>query len=176
MENIEQYASCAGFEQYASIPFQMLSGCVMSRSGERCVRNAEVKGSNPSGSTTSERVVLVPIFLFHKKSVTRSTVPPFLQKVTLCLRCSLVNALTTLRLATNFLWVATTAPYRHLYLWRKPIYWKASNQVRFDAFRLVVQTAFVNNLWIFKNSFLFWGNLCLFSAYSWKDFFVLIIQ
>ena len=51
MENIEQYASCAGFEQYASIPFQMLSGCVMSRSGERCVRNAEVKGSNPSGST-----------------------------------------------------------------------------------------------------------------------------
>ena len=32
MENIEQYASYAGFERYTSIPFQMLSGCVMSRS------------------------------------------------------------------------------------------------------------------------------------------------
>ena len=42
-------------------------------------------------------------FLFHKKSVTRSTVPPFPQKVPLRLRCSLVNALATLRLATNFL-------------------------------------------------------------------------
>ena len=54
-------------------------------------------------------------FLFHKKSVTRSTVPPFPQKVTLRLRCSLVNALTTLRLAVGFLRVATTAPYWHLF-------------------------------------------------------------
>ena len=50
MENIEQYASCVGFERYASIPFQMLSGCVMSRS----VRIREVKGSNPSRSTKRE--------------------------------------------------------------------------------------------------------------------------
>ena len=56
MENIEQYASCAGFEQYASIPFQMLSGCVMSRSGERSVRIREVKGSNPSRSTIKKAV------------------------------------------------------------------------------------------------------------------------
>ena len=40
-------------------------------------------------------------FLFHKKSVTRSTVPPFPKKVTLRLCCSLVNALATLTLATN---------------------------------------------------------------------------
>ena len=58
MENIEQYASCAGFEQYASIPFQMLSGCVMSRSGERSVRIREVKGSNPSRSTKTHRYEL----------------------------------------------------------------------------------------------------------------------
>ena len=37
-------------------------------------------GSNPTFSATSERVALVPIFLFHKKSVTRSTVPPFRKK------------------------------------------------------------------------------------------------
>ena len=42
-------------------------------------------------------------FLFHKKSITCSTVPPFPQKVPLRLRRSLVNALATLRLATNFL-------------------------------------------------------------------------
>ena len=40
------------------------------------------EGSNPSLSATSERVTLVPIFLFHKKSVTRSTVPPLSPKVT----------------------------------------------------------------------------------------------
>ena len=51
MENSEQYASRVGFEQYTSIPFQMLSGCVMSRSGERCVRIAEVEGSIPFEST-----------------------------------------------------------------------------------------------------------------------------
>ena len=42
-------------------------------------------------------------FLLHKKSVTRFTVPPFSQKVPPRLRCSLVNALATLRFATNFL-------------------------------------------------------------------------
>ena len=60
-------------------------------------------------------------FLFYKKSVARSTVPPFPQKVTLRLRCSLVNALTTLRLATNFLRVATTAPYWHLFCRVNPV-------------------------------------------------------
>ena len=59
--------------------------------------------------------------LFHKKSVIRSTVPPFPQKVTLRLRCSLVNALTTLRLTTNFLWVATTAPYWYLFCRVTPV-------------------------------------------------------
>ena len=43
-------------------------------------------------------------FFCNKKSVARS-VPPFLQKVPLRLRCSLVNALWALRLATNFLQV-----------------------------------------------------------------------
>ena len=47
--------------------------------------------------------------LFHKKSVIRSTVPPFPQKVTLRLRCSLASALTTLWLATNFLRFAPSA-------------------------------------------------------------------
>ena len=42
-------------------------------------------------------------FFCNKKSVARSTVPPFLQKVPLRLRCSLVNALWAFRLATNFL-------------------------------------------------------------------------
>ena len=32
--------------------------------------------------TASEQVTLVPIFLFHKKSVTRFTVPPYSQRVT----------------------------------------------------------------------------------------------
>ena len=54
MEKIGQYASRAGFERYASIPFQTLGGCVMSRSGERSVRIREVKGSNPSRSTTKK--------------------------------------------------------------------------------------------------------------------------
>ena len=54
MEKIGQYASRAGFEGYASILFQTLGGCVMSRSGERSVRIREVKGSNPSRSTTKK--------------------------------------------------------------------------------------------------------------------------
>ena len=57
----------------------------------------------------------------HKKSVNRSPVPPFPQKVTLRLRCSLVNALTTLRLATNFLRVGTTFPYWHLFCSATPV-------------------------------------------------------
>ena len=50
-------------------------------------------------------------FLFHKKSDTRSTVPPFPKKVTLRLRCSLVNALATFRLATNLFRVARGFEY-----------------------------------------------------------------
>ena len=61
MEKIGQYASRAGFERYASIPFQTLGGCVMSRSGERSVRIREVKGSNPSRSTTKKKAVKSPI-------------------------------------------------------------------------------------------------------------------
>ena len=40
----------------------------------------------------SERVFARSDFLFYKKSVARSTVPSFLQKVPLRLRCLLVNA------------------------------------------------------------------------------------
>ena len=66
MEKIGQYASRAGFEGYASIPFQMLGGCVMSRSGERSVRIREVKGSNPSRSTIkkSREIADFTAFLF----------------------------------------------------------------------------------------------------------------
>ena len=55
-------------------------------------------------------------FLWNKKSVTRFTVPPFPQKITLCLRCSFASALTTLRLASNFLRVSTTVICRYLFL------------------------------------------------------------
>ena len=79
------------------------------------------EGSNPSLSATSERVTLVPIFLFRKKSVTRSTVPPFPQKVTLRLCCSLVNALTTLRLATNFLRVGAMVTCWYLFCSVNPL-------------------------------------------------------
>ena len=54
-------------------------------------------------------------FLWNKKSVTRFTVPPFPQKITLRLRCSLASALTTLRLASNFLRVSTTVICRYLF-------------------------------------------------------------
>ena len=42
-------------------------------------------------------------FFFARKTSVRFLAPPFPQKVTWRLRCSLVNALTTLRLANNFL-------------------------------------------------------------------------
>ena len=44
-------------------------------------------------------------FFNTKSERTHAAAPPFPQKVTLHLHCSLVNALTTLRLATNFLQV-----------------------------------------------------------------------
>ena len=50
-------------------------------------------------------------FLFHKKSVTRSTVPPFPKKVMLCFCCSPQNTLATLRLATNLFRVARGFEY-----------------------------------------------------------------
>ena len=52
---------------------------------------------------TSERVTLVPIFYFIKNQSPAPLFLLFTQKVTLCLRCSLASALTTLRLAANFL-------------------------------------------------------------------------
>ena len=64
MENSEQYASRADFERYASIPFHILGGCVMSRSGERSVRIREVKGSIPLIST---RVGSVELFFFRNE-------------------------------------------------------------------------------------------------------------
>ncbi len=80
---------------------------------ERYVRDVEAAGSNPVTSTTSEQSPLcsdVFFCLWHKKppgaSLPCSSSP---QKVTLRLRCSLVNALTTLRLANNFLRKRTRA-------------------------------------------------------------------
>ena len=67
MENSEQYASRADFERYASIPFHILGGCVMSRSGERSVRIRDVKGSIPlistnliAGRTPEVTIVVLP--------------------------------------------------------------------------------------------------------------------
>ena len=72
----------------------------------RVVWDHEAAGSSPVTSTTSEQSPLCSDVFFclrHKKppgaSLPCSSSP---QKVTLRLRCSLVNALTTLRLATNF--------------------------------------------------------------------------
>ena len=80
---------------------------------ERYVRDVEAAGSNPVTSTTSEQSPLcsdVFFCLWHKKppgaSLPCSSSP---QKVTLRLRCSLVNALTTLRLANNFLRIRARA-------------------------------------------------------------------
>ena len=75
----------------------------IAQSVEHSAVNRRVTGSSPVGGATSERVTLVPIFYCIKNP---SPAPLFLlvsQKVTLRLCCSLVNALTTLRLATNFL-------------------------------------------------------------------------
>ena len=75
----------------------------IAQSVEHSAVNRRVTGSSPVGGATSERVTLVPIFYCIKNP---TPAPLFLlvsQKVTLRLCCSLVNALTTLRLATNFL-------------------------------------------------------------------------
>ena len=63
---------------------------------ERCVRDAEVAGSNPVTSTTSEQVSLVPIFLCKKISHLLHC-SSFFVKRHARLTCSLVNALTTVR-------------------------------------------------------------------------------
>ena len=52
-------------------------------------------GSTPALGTTSEQVTLVPIFLLHKKSVTRFTATPLSQKVTLSVGYLLASALIT---------------------------------------------------------------------------------
>ena len=87
----------------------------IAQSVEHSAVNRRVTGSSPVGGATSERVTLVPIFYCIKNP---SPAPRFLlvsQKVTLRLCCSLVNALTTLRLATNFLRYRMVSPFSILY-------------------------------------------------------------
>ena len=87
----------------------------IAQSVEHSAVNRRVTGSSPVGGATSERVTLVPIFYCIKNP---SPAPLFLlvsQKVTLRLCCSLVNALTTLRLATNFLRYRMVSPFSILY-------------------------------------------------------------
>lgn len=70
--------------------------------GERCVRNAEVESSILFGSTTSPQAAYRLRRLFcksHRRA--HFAASPFPKKVTLRLCCSLVNALATLRIATN---------------------------------------------------------------------------
>ena len=89
--------------------------CLSSSMAEHSAVNRRVTGSSPVGGATSERVTLVPIFYCIKNP---SPAPLFLlvsQKVTLRLCCSLVNALTTLRLATNFLRYRMVSPFSILY-------------------------------------------------------------
>ena len=73
-------------------------------------------------------------FLFHKKSITCSTVPPFPQKVPLRLRCSLVNALATLRLATNFLRVQVYFKIFCRHLFCLPLYTSEQGPLCSDLF------------------------------------------
>ena len=73
-------------------------------------------------------------FLFHKKSVTRSTFPPFPQKVPLRLRRSLVNALATLRLATNFLRVQVYFKIFCRHLFCLPLYTSEQGPLCSDLF------------------------------------------
>ena len=67
-------------------------------------------GSNPPSPTTSPQAAYRLRRLFYKSHQrAHSAASPFPKKVTLRLCCSLVNALTTLRLATNFLRARLTA-------------------------------------------------------------------
>ena len=70
---------------------------------ERYVRDVEAAGSNPVTSTTSRRGLVPRRIFLRKMRLRRTACRSSPQKVTLRLRCSLINALTTLRLATNFL-------------------------------------------------------------------------
>ena len=75
---------------------------VLAQMVERCVRIAEVRGSTPLGSTTSPQAAYRLRRLFYKSHRRAySAASPFPKKVTLRLRCPLVNALATIRLATN---------------------------------------------------------------------------
>ena len=72
--------------------------------GERRVRNAEVEGSIPFGSTTSEQSPLCSGLFFSKnKPSARSLAPPFSQKVTLGSPVRLQAPSQRLAVATNFL-------------------------------------------------------------------------
>ena len=65
--------------------------------------NPKVVGSNPAPATTSRRTLVVRRIFLRKKRLHRSGCRSSPQKVSLRLHCSLASALTTFRLATNFL-------------------------------------------------------------------------
>ena len=82
-------------------------------------------GSNPTLSATSPQAIYRLRRLFYKSHRrAHSAAPPFPKKViTRHLRCSLVNALATLRLATTFFgirWFESHIRKRRKYLFRVP--------------------------------------------------------
>ena len=65
--------------------------------------SAETVGSNPAPATTSRQTLVVRRIFLRKMRLHRSGCRSSPQKVSLRLHCSLASALTTFRLATNFL-------------------------------------------------------------------------
>ena len=72
--------------------------------------SAETVGSNPAPATTSRQTLVVRRIFLRKMRLHRSGCRSSPQKVSLHLHCSLASALTTFRLATNFLRIFPTFP------------------------------------------------------------------
>ena len=81
-----------------------------SSSVARRAHNPKVVGSNPAPATTSRRTLVVRRIFLRKMRLHRSGCRSSPQKVSLRLHCSLASALTTFRLATNFLRIFPTFP------------------------------------------------------------------
>ena len=90
--------SCENRQQIP--PERAQQGCMLRLTAPH---NPKVVGSNPAPATTSRRTLVVRRIFLRKMRLHRSGCRSSPQKVSLRLHCSLASALTTFRLATNFL-------------------------------------------------------------------------
>ena len=94
MDTMKRHCPCAAAER---------TGCSAVGSAPALGAGCRRFKSCHSDHVVADYVSFATTFLLKSHRLTHAVAPPFPQKVPLRLRCSLVNALATLRLATNFL-------------------------------------------------------------------------